>query len=212
MGNTFPNIVKHVCDEYDRVLNMNDGPPRDYLVLDQVLEIKPVRAYPIDFSHLGTLFTLDRDKRGRFTRQNLLDFAELCRKIETKHKAHDFQAQFQAYCTIRMWCSVNEVEGEKKFVEWFRKMFAENTTSTDKAIQYFDSHKGTAFLTYDTCKSLHAILNVDAYGVEFREFFDLLQQVAEDNGIMEIADERFDYLVPAEVVDQFAKSFLRVRR
>ncbi len=35
---------------------------KDFLVLDQVLQMQPFREHPIDIAHLGTLFVLDKVK------------------------------------------------------------------------------------------------------------------------------------------------------
>ena len=44
---------------------------RDYLTLSEVLQMKPPREISISFYHIGTLFTLDEDKDGRFTLTDL---------------------------------------------------------------------------------------------------------------------------------------------
>ena len=68
MGNSFGGIKRAVEEEFERVrLLGKEG--RQYIVLDQVLQIENTKweSYPIDFTHLGTLFMLDKEKNGKFT-------------------------------------------------------------------------------------------------------------------------------------------------
>jgi hypothetical protein len=47
--------------------------------------------------------------------------------------------------------------------------------------QYFENHPGVVFVSRDTVKTMHKILNInESYGYDFQTFFDLLQRVAED--------------------------------
>lgn len=68
MGNNFGGIKRAISEEFDRV-RLLDKDERDYIVLDQVLQIEHTKweSFPIDFTHIGTLFVLDKEKNGRFT-------------------------------------------------------------------------------------------------------------------------------------------------
>lgn len=68
MGNSFPIIKRAIEEEFERVRAL-DKSERDYIVLDQVLLIEHTKweSFPIDFTHVGTLFALDKEKNGQFT-------------------------------------------------------------------------------------------------------------------------------------------------
>jgi hypothetical protein len=60
----------------------------------------------------------------------------------------------------------------------------------------------------DTVKLLFELLHVaDVAGIEFQEFVDLLQQVAEESGTLDLEDESFDNVVPIDVILQFVRDF-----
>ena len=69
MGNIYSGVIQTIKDEYERVRQLNKEEDRDYLVLDQILNIQLPQSetHPVDFTHVGTLFVLDKEKDGRFT-------------------------------------------------------------------------------------------------------------------------------------------------
>ena len=42
----------------------------------------------------------------------------------------------------------------------------------------------------------------------FQPFFDLMQQSAEDRGLMDLEEEEFDNVVPIEVIQEFIATWL----
>lgn len=63
----------------------------------------------------------------------------------------------------------------------------------------------------DTVKLLFDLLHVaDVAEIGFQEFVDLLQQVAEEAGTLDLEDESFDNVVPMDVVTQFVRDFAGV--
>ena len=60
----------------------------------------------------------------------------------------------------------------------------------------------------DTVKLLFDLLHVtDVTGIGFQEFVDLLQQVADESGTLDLEDESFDNVVPINVILQFVRDF-----
>ncbi len=59
-------------------------------VLDDVLKIKPPREYPLETAHLGTLFIMDKDKDGKFSVHDLIDFATLYHERQARQDVVDF--------------------------------------------------------------------------------------------------------------------------
>ena len=68
---------------------------RDYLVLDEVLQIQPSRETPIELAHLGILLVLDKHRNGRFYRSELIEFHKGYISEASAHRNLDWQAQFQ---------------------------------------------------------------------------------------------------------------------
>jgi len=169
-----------------------------------MLQIQPPRENPVDLSHLGTLYLMDKRLSGRFYAEDLYDFAEIYAAQAAYNKTYDFQSKFQAYCTLLMWNEVCKPGGIDEFVEWFGKLFAENLS-----VQHFEGHADTEFLPGDTIKTMHQILGIKkTYGVDVQSFFDLMQRVAEEQGIMRLDEEKLDEVVPLEVLKQFARDFI----
>ena len=62
----------------------------------------------IDFYHLGNLYCLDHDKDGRFSEEDVIQFARHCIDKVKRFKPHEIKAQLQANCTLKLWVSVCE--------------------------------------------------------------------------------------------------------
>ena len=75
MGHVFSQVDKNIKEEFDKVNSLYRGEKREYIVLDQVLQIQQTNweSHAIDFTHLGTLFVLDRNHDGRFCYEVYLD-------------------------------------------------------------------------------------------------------------------------------------------
>jgi len=54
------------------------------------LKIKPPREYPLETTHLGTLFIMDKDKDGKFSLHDLVDFATLYHERQARQDVVDF--------------------------------------------------------------------------------------------------------------------------
>jgi hypothetical protein len=103
-----------------------------------------------------------------------------------------------------MWNDLCKHGGIEDFVSWFVKLFSENTH-----VKKFDIHPDVEFLPSDTVKTMHQILAIKStYGVEFQTFFDLMQRVAEEQGIMLLSEKKLDELVPLTILEQFARDFI----
>ncbi|ELR15273.1 uncharacterized protein ACA1_220110 [Acanthamoeba castellanii str. Neff] len=236
MGNV--QVLKEkAVEEYQRVKALQPRSDEyDYLTIQDLLRVRlinVVREYSVDFCHLGTLYVLDRHKRGRFDEDDFLEFIDLCFSQENSSDSNgrqstsrgDFQTQFQAYCTWQMWnAMVNNPNGEQK---WGRegKKFS-SLTGGAGAISRSDAEAAALALTAaansampaaellsrGTVQLIHKILNIKkAYGVDDREFFNLMQRAAEEMVFdwMNLENEDLDEYVPILVMHQFASDFVK---
>jgi hypothetical protein len=61
----------------------------------------------------------------------------------------------------------------------------------------------------DTVKLIFDLLHVaDVAEIDFQSFVDLLQQVAEEGGMLNLENEKYDHVVPVQVIVQFATDFM----
>lgn len=177
---------------------------RDYLKLSEVLKIRAPEDISINFYHISTLFKLDGDKDGRFTLVDLEEYASFCDSKQKEYKAHELQAMLQGACTLILWQSVCTEEGQNDFEAWIGRLLYEN-----EPVEEFECKPGIPFISKYTMLHLFEILNVKAtHGIEFQMFFDLLQRVAEEAGLMGIENSELDDFVPLAVCQNFSRHFI----
>jgi hypothetical protein len=160
----------------------------------------------IDLTHLGSLFVLDRNHDGRFYYEDFIAFAALCKAKDEAFRRDGIRSNIRAYCTMRMWCIVSQIDGVRKFVQWydadrssrstadcladwidrsmpttrFGRLFCENTMS-EKATRTFNELPRLTFVSYDTVKTMHQILNIrESYGLTFQDFFALCRKASQE--------------------------------
>mmetsp|Transcript_21230 Transcript_21230/g.27418 ORF Transcript_21230/g.27418 Transcript_21230/m.27418 type:complete len:265 (+) Transcript_21230:107-901(+) len=64
------------------------------------------------------------------------------------------------------------------------------------------------FVTMETVQLVHEMFQVQpTQGVSFQAFLDMLQQVGEERGLMELHEEKYDDVVPVDVLREFAQQF-----
>lgn len=205
-SSTATPLQAYIQQEYNRLKdNRDEGAPEgDFLVLDEVLMLKPPEDIPIDFSHLGTLFILDEDLDGRVTMKEVHRFAELWANQQRYFRPHEYRSQMQAYCTMRMRAAVVQSGGISIVTGWLMRLLCNN-----QPVLQFDNHPDVEFLCRDTIQTLHEILKIqDAYGYDFQAFFDLMQRTGEEMNIMALEDEDLDEYVPKVVVSIFINKFV----
>lgn len=214
MGNSFVGIQQHITDEFVR-LSKNFKGNRDYIVIDQLLEFnmagpEQMRVHPVQFTHLATLYVLDTEKEGKFTLPMLLQFAELCRDLEKDH-FHDekvFEAEFKAYCSLRLWNSVSAPHGIEHFARWFSQLFLVNTLRHGPA--YVRDRKTREKMIRDwALRPMQVLLNIGGCcGMEWNDFFNLMQRSGEEKNDSWLTDRKLDWTLPVSVVKQFATDFI----
>lgn len=204
MGGSFSldYLLQLTRSEFERVLGNKQ---RDYLKISEILQLKLPEEISLSFYHIGTLFVIDENKDGRFYLKELENHAAFCHNKQKNYKAHEITCMLQAACTLILWQSVNTEEGEDDFVAWIGLLLYENEN-----VAYFDTKPGVPFIRSDTIVYLFEILNVKTtHGLEFQIFFDLLQQAAEEVGLMSIENEDMDDYVPLTICQQFARDFIK---
>lgn len=220
-------IKKYIQNEFDRVRKIStNNDKRDYLTLDDMFLLQHPPIMPIDFTHLGTLFVIDKNLDGKFTLQDLYTFAELCESKRKVYEPHEFlvflfivvlymQSKMQGLCTYLMWYTCVQ-QGQDVVEKW---LF--NCVYLNGPVRRFDSVKDVAFIHRDNILPLYKVLRIDrAYSISFHDFFDLMQNAGEgmihrtqlflllENCGFDMMDEEFDDVVPESIVMYFIKTVL----
>jgi len=199
MGANNSNLRQAFEDEYNRVKK-----DRNYLILDNLLNFNMPNMIHLQLTHIGVLFVMDSTQDGKFTLEKLLAFSDLCAERARFYRPHEFQAQIQGYCALQLWNCVISQEGKEEFESWFTQVIRESERE-----RHFDSETGTEFISRDTIQTVHEILEVsEKHGMDFQQFFDLLQRVGEEKGTMDLENELLDDCAPLDVLQDFTSNFI----
>ena len=173
-------------------------------MLNEILKIEPPEDYNVKLSHLGNLYVLDADKDGRVTLPEVLRFAEYCRDESNNFKGYEFNFQLQAQSTVRMW---KDLQGshEGDFSAWIGRLLYENA-----GVQFFEAvSPDIPFVNIESVKLLYDIMEMKTLkSFTLQDFFNLLQQAAEEMQMMPLERKELDNVIPLMVCQNFAKEFL----
>lgn len=193
---------QYITEEFMRVKPEDSN--RDYLVLEELRLIKPMADFPVNFAHLGTLFAVDTDRDGRITLKDLIDFAKMWASQQRNYERFDFQARMQGQCTVKLCKFVLSDGGVDAFVEWFTKV-----VMGTRELMQFDRYANVLYTTFDTAKVIHEVLNIErTFGYDPQGFFDLLQRVGEEMGLLHLDDDELDDAVPLPAIRLLAEHFI----
>lgn len=154
-------------------------------------------ALPVDPTHLGCLWVLDRTHSGRIGVDDLLALLDLCRSRAREYQLFELEAQLQGYCTLQMWRAMSAPDGLQQFTNWICALVLESSEERGS----FPRHRRQQYVGRDAVAALHQLLRVaQTQSLDLQAFFDLLQRCGEERGLMELSNEAFDDWVPLEVV------------
>lgn len=117
---------------------------RKHLVLEEILRFqakgKGGATIPVDLCHLGVLWVLDRcvvmarggwrpdspsppsapprDHDGRFTLDDLIALAAMCRRRSRCYQSFEYPAQLQGFCSLHLWQAMAAPNGRDAYVNW----------------------------------------------------------------------------------------------
>jgi len=188
-----------------------NGTTLQFLTLSDMIKFKQPRNADIqlDSTHLGTLFMIDQNKDGRFTRDEIVEFVhEYFARQTANPNTVDVVKEFQGYCTANLWNYVYKgednpkgtQEGKEKFGNWFEKLFSYGN------LVDVNGNK-TEFVDRGAVKRMHEVLNISkSYAIEQNQTFALLLDVAKSKGFMK-AVNRTD-VIPVKVLKLFGIQFI----
>ncbi|PRW45239.1 hypothetical protein C2E21_6322 [Chlorella sorokiniana] len=192
----------------DEVAWLLRGHARKHLTLPDLLTL--VRrgnvVLPVDPTHLGCLWVLDRSHTGRVTINDLLALVELCRTRARHYQSFELEAQLQGYCTLQMWRALSGPDGVQQFAAWICALALESSPER----RAFSRHGRQQYVGRDAVAALHALLRVQqTQSLDLQAFLDLLQRCAEERRLMELSDEAQDDWVPLDTIRELAQALFR---
>ena len=102
-----------------------------------------------------------------------------------------------------LWEQVSAPEGIAEAANHLKRLLRNNY-----GVRTFDTTSDVEFLPSDSVHSAYNLLSVvRSHKLHFQEFFDLLQQSAEQDGLMELEDPQFDDFVPLHTLGKFINDF-----
>ena len=194
---------QYIEEEFRRVLKKNSA--KHHLTLQHVLTFRATGfSLPVDISHLGVLWVLDRNHDGKITLDELYGLLDFCRQEGMKFPTYEQENNLRALCTIKLWEDVgSSPEGKDAFVHWISNLLIENSSERRRFWRY-GSHQ---YIHVFTLEILHKVLKLqEVLGIGFQAFVDVLQRVAEEQKLMDLCDEEQDDWVPLSVVREFTSS------
>eukprot|EP00899_Mesostigma_viride_P008209 jgi/Mesvir1/1738/Mv21190-RA.1 len=201
MGAQNSTVRKLLEDEFNRVKDKD----KDFLVLDQLIQLHLPVDKKVDLSHLAVIYMLDANHDGRILLAELYAFADMVAEQSKRWGPHEFESQMQGFCTLQLWRMVAWEEKKDAFLQWMMRLLCANCRDQLEVPGY----PGTIFLSRKSVQTLHGVLQVhDMNGMDFQSFFDLLQRMAEEQGMMLLEDAELDDVVPLPVVHFFMASFI----
>jgi len=193
--------------EFFRV-KAEDG--RDHLILPEILSLRSLGEFKVGFENMSTMYELDHDHDGRVTLAELQRFMDQCAVLEARAGLHNFKRELHAQSTLRMWRErrLDHDQGASWLADWLCRLLAEHSSvqlEADVCAEYTEPLVGR-----ESLRLLHQMLSVNmVHGVTFQGFFDLLQRVGEEAGLLQLEDERLDDVLPLRVVRMFCIDVMR---
>lgn len=157
---------------------------RNYMTLDELLQVIPPRDYPLDLQHLGIIYKLDCNHTGSFAREELLAFVNFYVSFRALEKSVDADSKFQAFCTLQLWNDISAEGGSEAFETWVCSLLAFNDKLARKhAVTESSRDKNgiPKYISKESIRSLHRLFNDrGGLGKDERTFFDLLHAASQE--------------------------------
>ena len=183
--------------------------------------------FKINLCHIPTLYFLDSDKDGLFTKKDFLNLSKIAEEKEKKYRRYEFTSQLQAHFTLLMSKKVCSEQGEAEFVSWLIKLVTgglpqnpqaqeknnfgsgNNTNSNILSESEEDEYNPdpTKYVDRSILRTLYDILNVStSHKIDFQSFFELMKINSDE---LEENSEGNEEFVLISILEFFCKNFIR---
>jgi hypothetical protein len=194
---TASNVEQNVRAQFDALLP--EGAVA--LSMSQVLLFQPIAGAKIQLRYLPILFLMDRDMDGRFGRDEVVEFFELCSRTLRSVGRSELDISMQGYALLQLQNFLKTEGSTETFCAWFVAVFLDGLQN--------ESHETrTEFVSRDVAHGIHHVLQLESSnGYDAQGFLDVLQRMGEEQQIMDIGRKDLDDVVPVSVVHCFAKHY-----
>jgi hypothetical protein len=185
--------------------------------------------FKINLCHIPTLYFLDSDKDGHFTKKDFINLSKIAEEKEKKYKRYEFTSQLQAHFTLLMSKKVCSEQGEAEFVSWLIKLVTgvlpnnpplegvkknnigngNNTNSNILSESEEDEYNPdpSKYVDRSILRTLYDVLNVStSHKIDFQSFFELMKINSDE---LEENSEGNEEFVLISVLEFFCKNFIR---
>ena len=182
--------------------------------------------FKINLCHIPTLYFLDSDKDGLFTKKDFLNLSKIAEEKEKKYKRYEFTSQLQAHFTLLMSKKVCSEQGEAEFVSWLIKLVIggsvqnpstqntkNNNNNNTNSIILSESEEDdynpdpSKYVDRSILRILYDVLNVStSHKIDFQSFFELMKINSDE---LEENSEGNEEFVLISVLEFFCKNFIR---
>ena len=181
--------------------------------------------FKINLCHIPTLYFLDSDKDGLFTKKDFLNLSKIAEEKEKKYKRYEFTSQLQAYFTLLMSKKVCSEQGEAEFVSWLIKLVIGGSVQNPSAQNTKNNNNNTnsnilseseeddynpdpsKYVDRSILRILYDVLNVStSHKIDFQSFFELMKINSDE---LEENSEGNEEFVLISVLEFFCKNFIR---
>ena len=134
---------------------------RSYIVLFEILKVKPTVEMPIDFANVAVLFVLNSTSSGKCSLHEVREFSYMCHEQQRMYGIEELPTQIQAFCTLRLWELLSRGRKKiEKFVDWFMKLIKENVSCIERERNASLSNVNLGF----EIGKIHAVIQVQRLG------------------------------------------------
>jgi hypothetical protein len=194
---TASNVEQNVRAQFDALLP--EGAVS--LSMSQVLQFQPIAGAKIQLRYLPMLFLMDKDMDGRFGRDEVVEFFELCSRTLKSVGRSELDISMQGYALVYLQNFLKAEGSTELFCAWFVAVFLDGQQNESQEIQ-------TEFVSRDVAHGIHHVLQLESSnGYDAQGFLDVLQRMGEEQQIMDIGRKDLDDVVPVSVVHCFAKHY-----
>ena len=220
---------------YDEFQNVSEGKP--LINLKKLLKMdvsNETGDFKINLCHIPTLYYLDSDKDGLFSKKDFINLSKISEEKEKKYKRYEFTSQLQAHFTLLMSKKVCSEKGETEFVSWLIKLVmggavpppppkdstinfnlgvgnnANNNTNSNILSESEDDEFNpdpSKYVDRSILRTLYDVLNVStSHKIDFQSFFELMKINSDE---LEENSEGNEEFVLISVLEFFCKNFIR---
>lgn len=158
-------------------------------------EVLCLRAPPglfLCFDHLATIYVLSSSSGGKIRLTDIIQLAAFATTHQKTYPTYEIMSHMQGFCMLALWRDLRE--GSDKVRDWLVELVKYNRPiRTAQGRKYVSSAS-----IFPLFQCLRQFLPQQQ---GFQGMFDLMQEAAEDLGLLSLDDSSMDDFVPLQLVN-----------